>query len=156
MLTALLAASALAAPITWEAPADTRSAGDILNVGSTVDILNASQNSELAVLNNVAFPPGTDLFGQQFPNRPLDGNTTGDAALDALLDTFDHGNASTASIEIGGGNLQVGQRYAVQVFFTDLRSCCGGRTMTFSDGLGNAVSVDGSGGSGSFGVASQL
>jgi hypothetical protein len=59
------------------------------------------------------------------------------------LEGLDFGNGASFTTSIGGA-LAVGAKYQLQVWFTDLRSCCSARTMIYGDGLGNNVGLSAS------------
>lgn len=158
MYTSLLLSAlsvAQAAPIAWNTPFDVFTPAAVLNTGLTVQAYNSTPHTTANVLlHQVDFVSGIAIFGQGYPNTPLDGYTTGYPDLDLLLGGFDHSSSPSEVIAVGGGRLNRGDLYAVQVFYTDLRSCCLGRVMTFGDGLGHDVMVRGDGpapGRGSFG-----
>lgn len=152
----LASAEAPAAPIAWGPARDTATAGDILTAGRAIEAINAiNSNSGFVTVNSAIFTNSNALLPSSAGNNFLDGNSTGDANLDALLNKLDYGGGTSTAIAIGGGNLVVGSEYQVQVFFTDLRSCCNGRTMTFGDGEASESVIDlhaSQGGFGQYGV----
>jgi hypothetical protein len=142
----LLVSAALAAPIQWSDATDITGPSVVQTVGTTLEAENLTPLTTAdAVVNGVTFTSSVDLFGATFPNTPLDGITTGDVGLDRLLGGFDNARVPFASFDVGDGQLQVGTTYLVQVFYTDLRGTGPAREMSFGDGLGNVVAVDGLG-----------
>ncbi|HMV67764.1 MAG TPA: hypothetical protein PKA64_13025, partial [Myxococcota bacterium] len=142
-----LAGVAEAAQIRWNAPFDVYTPAAVLNSGVTVDAYNATPFTTANVaIHGVDFASGTAIFGQTYPNTPLDGLSTGYRDLDVLLGGFDHSANMSDVIQIGAGRLTPQGLYAVQVFYTDIRSCCLGRAMTFDDRQGHAVTIGGGGG----------
>jgi len=82
-------------------------------------------------VNGVLFTSTTNLL-------PLDSNDNtdlststngGDAAYDNILSTVDFGGGESTTITIGGGNLEVGELYEIQVWYVDQRAVT--RTMSF-------------------------
>ena len=102
--------------------------------GNLIEAVNAGpSNAGSVTVNGVVFANSAALLPQSTTINRLGGASTGDANYDLLLGRFDF-----------GGNLLSGMSYIVQVWYTDLRSCCSGRTMTFGDGLGNNVNLNAS------------
>ncbi len=154
----LLSASvrAPAAAIVWEPVQSTSGPGDILTTGTVVEAVNArNSNSGFVTVNGVTFRNSNALLSQNGGNDMLAGNSTGDTDMDTFLNRLDYGGGTSTSVNIGGGLLTVGNPYQVQVFFTDLRGCCNGRTMTFGDSQPTESTVDvhaSQGGFGQYGV----
>lgn len=136
-----LASVAAAAPITWTPAQDTTDPSDIVLAGTLVEAFNGTGAGTSPSVNGVSFLANDTLLARSYAGDILEGASSGDAGLDALLMQFDYGNGPSTSISIGGGALVPGEQYLLQVFFTDLRSCCDDRTMTFGDGLGGDVVV---------------
>lgn len=157
LLMSLLSTSgvAQAAAISWNTPFDVVTPAAILNAGVTVDAYNATPHTTAnVVVHQVDFLSGTSIFGQTYPNTPLDIYSTGYRSLNTLLSGFDHSVNTVEVIQVGSSWLNPRELYAVQLFYTDVRSCCLGRRMTFDDRQGNAVTLRGDGsapGTGSFG-----
>ncbi|WP_290745983.1 hypothetical protein [Haliea sp.] len=143
---ALLGSSlAFSAPITWSGAQNTAGAADVVVSGNLIEAVNAGpSNAGSVTVNGVVFANSAALLPQSTTINPLGGASTGDANYDLLLGRFDFGGGTSRSLNIGGGNLLSGMSYIVQVWYTDLRSCCSGRTMTFGDGLGNNVNLNAS------------
>ncbi|MGC6567836.1 MAG: CotH kinase family protein [Akkermansiaceae bacterium] len=150
-LLALVTPVLQAAPIVWEASADTVDPSSVLTVGSLVEAVNGTGNGGNVTVNGVGFSPSDSLLSSPAANVALSAQSTLDPGLDSLLNSVDFGGGTSTSITVGGGALVPGQAYVIQVFFTDLRSCCSGRVMTYGDNEGNTVDVAASGGLGSFG-----
>jgi hypothetical protein len=159
ILGVLLSASASAAPITWGPPQDTTGPGDINTFETLIEAVNLTPGNLVpgtTVVNGVEFVHDDTLMGLLGGVGLLEGNTTGDADYDALLDSLDHGDTSIANpwpIQVGGGNLGIGSGYELQLWYSDLRSFAGsGWTQVYDDGSGNTVTLDaaGNGGLGQF------
>jgi hypothetical protein len=142
----LVAGPAVAAPISWNPAQSIVGATDIVLAGALVEAINGTGTGTSPTVNGVSFLASDALLSQSFGGDALAGGSSGDAGLDGLLRQFDYGNGTTTTISVGGGLLVSGADYLIQVFYTDLRGCCSGRTMTFGDGLGGNVAVHASGG----------
>ena len=142
----MLCASASAGIITWGAPQDTSAPGDVSLTGTLNEAVNM-------VAGPTMMPGSTTVNGVLFTNdntvlwRPdtvdmLNGNSTGNAGYDALLNSTDHGDdgAGTVSLQIGS-SLSVGALYEVQLWYTDLRGIADFK-MGYGDGNGNQVVLD--------------
>lgn len=140
-----------AAPITWEQAVDTVDASSISTAGSLIEAFNGTSSHGNVTINGVDFLPSNTLLPLNAASVALDFRSTPDPGLDRLLNELEYGGGTAVSITVGQGRLAIGQRYAIQLFFTDLRSCCRGRVMTYGDGLGNTVEVAASGDPGTFG-----
>ena len=151
LASACVATSATAAPISWQSAVDTIDPSAVNTTGALVEAVSGSPASGIVVVNGVSFSPSNALLPSNAVNSALEGAQTLDPGLDELLTTMDYGGGTATSITIGGGALVAGQTYAIQVFFTDLRSCCSARVMSFGDGLGSNADVNASGGVGAFG-----
>ena len=151
ILSAALIAPGTAASITWDPVADTTDPTVIITDGSLVEAINGSGAAGVVTVNGVNFSPSDTLLPTNAASVALSSQTTLDPGLDDLLNTVEFGGGTATSITVGGGALVSGQTYTIQVFFTDLRSCCSGRVMTYGDGEGNTVDVTASGVPGTFG-----
>lgn len=145
MLTLL---AAHAAPIQWGPARDTTDVSQVGTVGALVEAINLSSSVPHDIsVNGVPFSPETRIFGSR--GLPafvaLDGATTGDDGLDLLVGDFDFGGSSLVSFLVGEDRLIPGHEYRLQVFYTDVRSCCAGRLMEVSPGSANAVTLSASG-----------
>ena len=123
------AASASAADITWDTPQDVSGPGDVrTSLPSTIEAVNLTPGDLVpgtTIVNGVPFTHDDTIMGLLGGVGLLGGNTTGDAAYDALMDSVDHGDSSVANpwiIQVGGGNLVPGQQYEIQLFYSDNRS----------------------------------
>ena len=121
-------------------------ASDIEASGTLVEAINASGSGSSTTVNGVTFVASDLLLNRSFGGDMLEGASSGDAALDVLIGSFDYGNGTNTSVALGSGLLIPGEVYLLQVFFTDLRGCCSARNMTFGDGLGNQVDLNATGG----------
>lgn len=146
--TFLLCCVTHAAQITWNSVEDTVNPTSILATGSLVEAINGTAANGIVTVNGVDFAASDALLPNNAAAVGLDGQTTNDSGLDALLDNVDFGGGTTELITVGGGNLVAGQTYTIQIFFTDLRF---NRTMVYGDNEGNDVNVESTGGAGSFG-----
>ena len=151
ILSTALIAPGTAASITWDPVADTTDPSVIITDGSLVGAINGSGAAGVVTVNGVNFSPSDTLLPTNAASVALSSQTTLDPGLDDLLNTVEFGGGTATSITVGGGALVSGQTYTIQVFFTDLRSCCSGRVMTYGDGEGNTVDVTASGAPGTFG-----
>ena len=156
LVSLLCAASGDAGEITWDPPQNSSGPGDVSTEGTLVEAFNLTDAALVpgtTTVNGVTFTHDDTLFGLLGGVGLLDGNTSGDADYDALLDSVDHGNTAVADpwvIQVGG-NLQVGETYTLQLWYTDLRSFATGFTQIYDDGNGNTVTLDSdSGGLGQF------
>ena len=143
--------SVTAAPITWEAAIDTSNPTVVITTGALVEAINASATPGAVTVNDVTFSQSDTLLPLTAADTALGAFESIDPGLDELLNNVDYGGGTSTSITVGGGSLVVGQSYLIQIFFTDLRSCCSSRVMTYGDGLGNGVNVIASGAPGTFG-----
>jgi len=139
------------APITWDPVADTASPTVILTDGILVEAINGSAAAGVVTANGVNFSPSDSLLPNTAASVALSGQVTLDQGLNELLNNVEFGGGTATSITVGGGALVTGQSYSIQIFFTDLRTCCSGRVMTYGDGEGNAVDVTAAGAPGTFG-----
>ena len=151
ILSAALIAPGIAASITWDPVADTTDPAVVITDGSLVEAINGSRTAGVVTVNGVNFSPSDTLLPTNAASVALSSQTTLDPGLDELLNTVEFGGGTATSITVGGGALVSGQTYTIQVFFTDLRSCCSGRVMTYGDGEGNTVDITASGVPGTFG-----
>lgn len=156
----IAAATTQAGPITWQVAQNTASATDVIAVGDLIEAFNAtSTDSGEVIVNGVAFTNTKGLLGNNVSPGFLAGNSSGNAQYDELLNSLDFGGGTDpTSLSIGGGKLQSGMSYWVQVWFTDLRPQFSSRTMKFGDGESPANTVSllasgsGSGGLGQFAI----
>lgn len=129
----LTASSAQAAIITWGTATDYTTVSDVSTAGVLVEAYNATGITGAAspVVNGVTFAANTTLLDGDATTDFLDGDT-GDVAYNQLLNSLDYGNFAT--IQIGGGQLEVGKEYLVQAWYVDERSSSDAREMQFGDG----------------------
>lgn len=144
---------AMSAPIIWGSAQNTTGALDVLTSGSLVEAFNAGSSAGPVTVNGVTFANTDALLPLTTTQNMLNGANSGDAGYNQLLNTVDFGGGVSTSLSIGGGNLLAGSNYLLQVWFTDLRTCCSGRNMIFGDGLGGNVTINAAGaGLGQFAV----
>lgn len=149
-----LTASLSAATISWQAATTIDDPTDISNSAGTLHVA-ADFNTALnfgpddATINGIPFQaigagndvPGlltTDIASGPGYSTTYFTGATGDADLDALLDSHSWfgGNPATATITLEG--LTNGLDYQVQLIgAADARSCCAARTYEPDDGAGN-------------------
>ena len=146
LMGSVLSPVASSAVITWSTPFDTSGTGDVFNGGHAVEAFNIGASASNVTVNGVDFASTDAILDRSAGVSFLDGATSGDAAYDDLLDSLDFGNGISYSFDIGGGSLTAGTKYLVQAWFTDLRSCCSGRTMVLGDGGANTVGINAMGG----------
>ena len=151
LLLFVLITPALAAPITWESATDTANPDAVVTTGALLEAINASAATGLVTVNGVTFSHSDTLLPNGAASVALSGQRTLDPGLDEVLNTVDYGGGTSTSVSVGGGSLVIGQSYLIQIFFTDLRSCCTGRVMNYGDGLNNTVDVTASGVAGTYG-----
>jgi hypothetical protein len=131
--------SVSAAAITWDAPIVNTTAADISTDG-TLHIASNSAGPTDQTINGVTFsaqsggPLGSNASGT-FYTTGGGVNTTGDIALDTLLDSHSYQGGGGANFDIVG--LTIGQTYQIQLLAVgDTRGCCSTRTQRFSgDGV---------------------
>lgn len=140
-----------AASISWEPALDLTAPESVIARGRLVEAVNGTALGGRVTVNGVDFTPADSLLPNSAVNVALDNRSTLDPGLDSLLGNVDYGGGTSTAITVGSGNLVIGQTYVIQLFYTDLRSCCSGRVMTYGDHQGNTVAVRASGASGSFG-----
>lgn len=110
-----------------------------VTVGSeTIIFANASINATPGSVNATASAAGTHYDTNSW-NPPGAASTNFQRVMDGFA--WDGGNPKTVTL----GNLVIGATYQVQLFTSDDRDCCGGRTQKWSDqspnGAGNETSV---------------
>jgi hypothetical protein len=139
------APSLRAAVISWSSPAAITtdgSASDVLNTGGAVVAAEyAGGGNPTETVNGITFSIGlSDYAGYQGEfTGGLSGFTTNNAAYDAILNGFDYDGSNPNTLTITG--LTPGTTYDVQLWSLDDRACCGGRTVNYDDGVGDASTV---------------
>lgn len=133
--------SAFAASITWGPATDVSGASDVSANGALVEAFNAGVDGVSdQTVNGVLFTGTGGLLNKSTSSDGFGGDT-GDAAYNALLSAIDYGNGGEFfSLNLGGGNLDVGTQYMIQVWFADTRQTPA-RVMQFGDGNGNTVDI---------------
>jgi hypothetical protein len=145
MVVCIVSVSSQAGMITWGSATDISSASDVINTGTTIEAINAGAVGVAdATVNGVLFTGSSALLNRTNPVDTFPG-TTGDAGYDALLSSIDYGGGTNlVSLQVGGGNLNVGTEYTIQVWYLD--HATPGRDVPFGDGeSANKVELDGSG-----------
>ena len=145
-----LLSSLEAAPISWEVASDTTSPLDVLNEGELLEAFNGTNGNGVVTVNGVDFEASSSVLPNGAANGMLNGADTLDSGLNDLLNNLSFGGGTSTTIEVGNGNLVVGQNYTIQLFLTDLRGS-NTRTIILGDDLGSEVTVDSRGAQGSFG-----
>jgi uncharacterized repeat protein (TIGR02543 family) len=128
--------------IVWQSAVAISSASDVSTDGILVEAVNAC-GSEIAAsgftenptVNGVQFMATPDLLDE---DHSISDFCTSLAAgdYDQLLSTLDFAGSST-TMTVGGGSLEVGSRYQIQLWYVDQRGDKESRRMTFDDGKGN-------------------
>jgi len=128
-----------AAPITWS-PGPTFNGPNgfqaIQTNGSLLEAANLGSSGPLTVDPggvNVTFSPANKL-NQGFFGSGSPGST--DANWNTIINQTDWNNTNVTLNGFLSG-LTVGRSYQLQLFASDARGCCSGRTQFFHDGLGN-------------------
>ena len=142
---------AQAAPIVWQAVQDTVNPSSIDTTGELIEAINGTSLGGVVTSNGVNFTASDSMLPNPAAALGLNGSQTLDPGLDQLLNNLDYGGGTSTSITVGNGALVIGQSYRIQIFFTDLRSCCSSRVMTYGDGQGSSVDITASGAPGTFG-----
>jgi hypothetical protein len=126
--------SASAATISWGSAFSITSASDIDNSGSA--FLADSMGGGTPTVNGVVFQDVLDTGPFFDPN--IWTTSTGDAGLDAILQSHDNFEGPNGPYELTLTGLSIGTLYQVQYIAThDIRTCCSTRTSTLGDGNGN-------------------
>jgi hypothetical protein len=141
-------AAAPAAQITWGPVGQISSTGSLDRTGTFVTALNlgGAQGPQAIAGTDITFTDAalTEAIGTGTVNNSYNATyydpTTGDAALDAVLDSHSYlagaNPTGRARVELTG--LTAGAQYRVQVIgVSDIRGCCSGRNQTVDDGAGN-------------------
>ena len=142
----LCAPAPRAAVITWSSPQSIGTFPCIVKTEGTLVEAFAADNGNripgMAVPNGVNFIYTNDMLSSSNLPGALGIFIHPDPDMDDLLFRLDFGStaANPASISVGEGlsaqvpSLIVGTNYLIQVFNTDLRSCCDNRMVEFGDG----------------------
>ncbi|MDF7825439.1 Ig-like domain-containing protein [Pontiellaceae bacterium B12227] len=129
---------AQAANITWGSVTDYSTASDVSTQGVLVEAINGC-GTGLQVsptVNGVLFVNTPSLLGNDTDTSFFFGDT-GDSNYDLLLNSKDAGSES--SIAVGGGQLEVGKEYLIQLWYLDERSGYDERAAIYGDSLGNVT-----------------
>lgn len=132
----LCAAETHAANITWQQVQNLSNENDVSTEGELVEAVNACgiEASVSPQINGVPFQANTAILGKD-ASIPFYFEDTGSHAYNQLLNTLDYGNEE--SFQVGGGTLQTGKSYLVQLWYVDQRGPQNHRGMQFGDGNGN-------------------
>lgn len=141
-VTLLVASTASAANITWNAPVAVTtngSASDVVTLGQTVEAQYASGNGIGAqTVNGVTFQEGFSNYTGGGPTTgALNGVTTNNTAYDTILNGFSYDANNPNTLTVTG--LTVGTKYEIQLWGLDNRDCCGGRTESFTGGVNSSA-----------------
>jgi hypothetical protein len=144
-LIVLVSGAANAGIINWTDVQNSTDFNDVLDLGTTVEAINATNtNSGSVTVNGVEFDNSTVLLSKGGFVGALNGASTSDESYDNFLNSFDYGNGSDlTTLTIGGGNLIEGASYSIQLWLTDLRPKS--REMYFDDSNGNSSVLNASG-----------
>ncbi len=125
-----------AANITWQNVQDISSETDVATEGYLVEAVNACgvEASVSPTVNGVTFTASTTLLNKD-ASIAFFFNDTGSNGYNQFLNTLDYGDET--SFQAGGGSLQVGKSYLVQLWYLDERGAQNDRRMQFGDGNGN-------------------
>ena len=153
-------ATAHGAPVTWTGPAETLSEASISLNGT---LYHSGTWGSGAGAGPLAVPVGSEtiVFENMVTGAAIGANNaiasggefydasgwvpagTPNANFQAVMDGFAPDGANPKAVIIGG--LVAGKSYQVQLFVSDDRGCCGGRTMEWSDnatdGAGNETAT---------------
>jgi hypothetical protein len=122
--------------ILWQGPFDMHGPADIATQGTPVVAVNAGGSA--VTVSGVEFAASNPL-GMSFA-QGLNGHTTGDASLDALLSHVAFGGGQTIVLQFDG--LQPGKKYLVQVFYCDGRAGLTHRPMILRDADNNQIALN--------------
>jgi len=123
------------AVIAWGTPTDVNDVNDISTTGTLVEAINLNDGTAGTVdANGVTFTNDGSLLSGSTGADNFAGNT-GDAGYNEILSTFDFG--SQTLISLGGGNLEIGKDYEIQLFWA-----YAGWLHGYGDGNGNNVELD--------------
>ena len=145
-----LIAPASAASINWGAAQDVSGAADVNNSQVTIEAVNLTPDSGVpgsTTVNGVTFTHDNTLMGLAGGNGLMTSDT-GDAGLNNLMNSVDHGacDGCAWTIQVGGGNLVAGNQYDIQLFYSDNRGFAGASWgQNYDDGAGNSVNLNANG-----------
>jgi len=144
------------AEISWTGgPTTVTSTTDIDLTGTLVHAGNWGSGSQTVVLptETIVFADRPINIGDPFASATATGEyshgsvyngDTGNGAFNSVLDGFAYDGANPKVVTLLGG-LTPGRDYQIQLFTSDDRGCCGGRTQKWSDnatsGAGNETAV---------------
>ena len=146
-----LIAPTSAASINWGAAQDVSGAADVNNSKVTIEAVNLTPDSGVpgsTTVNGVTFTHDNTLMGLAGGNGLMTSDT-GDAGLNNLMNSVDHGDSLVANpwvLQVGGGNLVAGNQYDIQLFYSDNRGFAASNWgQNYSDGAGNSVNLNANG-----------
>jgi hypothetical protein len=125
-----------AASITWGSASGYVDTNDVSTLGSLVEAANAcgEAGAYSPLINGVLFTARTDFLTGDTTGSFLSGDS-GDTDYNAFLNSLDYGSSQ---FTVGGGQLESGKEYLIQLWYVDERSnSAGDRSMAFGDGNGN-------------------
>jgi hypothetical protein len=145
---------ASAATITWGGATDVVDVGDVSTNGTTLEAFNLALRAAdtlTVTVNTVVFTGSTSPSPLTLWSGSVDflnGSTSGNTDYDNLLKTAAYGGgAGVVDMTVGGGLLQNGFDYEIQIWYVEERSADAGRVMRYGDGVSsNTVDVGGSAG----------
>ena len=144
----LASTAASGAQITWGSVGQITGTGSLDQTGSFVTAVNmgGGQGPQVIAGTDITFTDGaiTSAVGAGAVNNSYNATyydpTTGDAALDTVLDSHSYiaGGNPSARGQVDLTGLTPGAPYRVQVIgVSDIRGCCNTRTQMVDDGMGN-------------------
>lgn len=137
-----VALTSQAAVITWGSASDVAAYTDVRTDGFLVEGFNLGGTTSESDRRVKVVPfTGDSDFLDGDSDIDFFTNATGNATYDALLSACDLGNGTAGlTNQVGNGNLEVGNRYLIQLWYVDDRS--GTNVMRFGDGNGNTVDLN--------------
>ncbi len=143
-VTLLIASSASAANIAWNAPVAVTtngSASDVVSLGKTVEAQYASSNGlGPQTVHGITFQENFSSYTAGGPTvQALQGFTTGNAAYDTILNGFYYDGPNPNTLTLTG--LTIGKTYEVQLWGLDNRGCCGTRQESFTGGANTSNTI---------------
>ncbi|MFT5042962.1 MAG: hypothetical protein ACI8TX_003959, partial [Hyphomicrobiaceae bacterium] len=127
-----------AADVSWDVPQSITGPSDIITNGELVEAANQGNSSVIVDPGglNLSFASAND-----FPNTPFNSGTlgSGDSDFDTIIDQADWADTGANPHTMSVTGLEIGQTYDIQMFVSDIRSCCNGRSMAITGGANTAT-----------------